>query len=656
MKRPLTQFTNGLIRGGLRGLLLAGLFSPLASAATEPAWLSLQSTNEISLEDLVNIKVTSVSKQEQNLFDAPAAVSVLSNEDLRRSGATSVAEALRLVPGLDVAQANSSQWAVSSRGFNSIYANKLLVLVDGRAVYTSLFAGVYWDLQQPMLDDVDRIEVIRGPGATLWGANAVNGVINVVTRSARDTQGGMVYGGGGDPHQAMSGARYGGQLGDNTYYRVFGSYQLNDDYPLANGQPAGDGWQNAQGGFRLDHYPHADTHFMWEAGVTGSDLDDHASDGYNVNTVGRWTREFSGRSSLEVQAYYDRTYRNEAARSQPTTDTGDISVQHTLELGERNAVIWGGGYRFTANHVEQTSPNNVVVNGNYHRQLFNVFAQDEFKILPDKFTVTAGSKLEHNDYTGFEIQPSIRAMFKPTEHQTLWAAVSRAVRTPDDVEAGNVFDIAVGAPVVGPGGGLYTPTLVSGSNLKSEVLWAYELGYRIQPCKRVGVDIATFYNDYSDLIGFGTVTQFVPGSPGMAEMPWMNNQSGHTYGGEASVTVSPTDNWRLTASYSLLIKEIDGQSAIVVGDPQHQAMLRSSYDFTKQASLDGQIRYVGGFTGVPAYITADIRFAYRLTERLELSLVGQNLFQDRHPEQGTLPLNVTSQVPRGFYGKITWHF
>jgi iron complex outermembrane receptor protein len=657
MKIMSNQSIGKFLRGGLRGLLAVGLFGPLVSAATDTTVLSPESSGDVSLEELVNIKVTSVSKKAENLNDAPAAISVLSNDDLRRSGATSVAEALRLVPGLDVGQVNSSQWAISSRGFNNVYANKLLVLMDGRAVYTPLFAGVYWDLQQPMLEDVDRIEVIRGPGATLWGANAVNGVINVVTRSAKDTQGAMIYGGGGDVHQAMGGARYGGQIGDNTYYRVFGSYQLNDDSSLANGQSARDGWQSVEGGFRLDHYPQADTHLTWQADTTVSDLDDHTSDGYNVNTLGRWTRELSERASLEAQAYYDRTYRNEAIRSRYSIDTVDLSLQHMFGLGERNDVIWGLGYRFMVNGNEQTNPNNSVHNGSFNRQIFSAFVQDEFKIVPDKFTLTAGTKLEHNDITGFEIQPSIRAVCKPAENQTVWAAVSRAVRTPNDLAAGDVFAIGVGAPIPGPGGGLYVPTLVSGSNLKSEVLWAYELGYRIQPCNRISVDIATFYNNYSDLLGFGNPTQFTPGTPyGVAKIPWANNQSGHTYGGEVSVTVTPADNWRLIASYSLLKENIHGQSAISGGDPQHQVTLRSSYDFTKHASLDAQIRYVSQFSNVPAYVTADVRLSYRLTARLELSLVGQNLFEDRHLEQGSIPLTATAEIPRGFYGKITWRF
>ncbi|MBW8864629.1 MAG: TonB-dependent receptor, partial [Verrucomicrobia bacterium] len=362
--------------------------------------------------------------------------------------------------------------------------------------------------------------------------------------------------------------------------------------------------------------------------------------------------------SIEAQAYYDRTYRNEAMRSQSAMDTIDLSLQHTFGLGERNDVIWGLGYRFIANENRQTTPLAVVRNSSFDRQLFSAFVQDEFKIVPDRFTVTAGTKLEHNDYTGFEIQPSVRAVFKPTEHQTLWAAVSRAVRTPDDIEASDAFAIAIGAPFTGPGGGQYLPTLVSGSDLKSETLLAYEAGYRVQPCNRLSVDIAAFYNDYRDLTGFGSISKFTPGTPyGTAEIPWVNSQNGHTYGFEASVTVTPMDNLRVIASYSLLRGNVHGVTDNADDpDPQQQVVLRSAYDFTKHASLDAQLRYVGQFDGVPPYVTADIRLSYRPTDRLELSLVGQNLFQDRHLEQAGVPLTVTAEIPRGFYGKITWRF
>jgi iron complex outermembrane recepter protein len=484
----------------------------------------------------------------------------------------------------------------------------------------------------------------------------------VVTRSARDTQGGLIYGGGGNVELATGGARYGGQVGEHTYYRVFGGYQLKDDYLLPNGNPADDGWQSGQGGFRIDHYPGAETHLTWQTEVTVLDLDDHVSDAYNFNTLGRWTHQLAERSGIEVQTYYDRTYRNEAMRSRSLTDTIDLTGQHTFGLGARNDVIWGLGYRFVGNHIEQTSPAATVRDGGFSQQVFSAFIQDEFKLIPERLILTAGTKLEHNDFTGFELQPSVRAMFKPTNRQSLWAAVSRAVRTPDELESKDVFAIPVGAPFVGPGGGLFVPTLVGNSDVAAEVLWAYELGYRVQPAKRVSLDLAAFYNVYDDLIGIGDVARFVPGAPvGTAEFPWSNALHGETYGGEGSVTVSPTDAWRLTAGYALLFANIHGPAGsnpegIERGSPRHQAILRSSYNFTSRASVDAQLRYVSNIRTVPSYLTADVRLRYQVNDRLELSLVGHNLLDNQHPEQAAIPLTVIAEVPRGFYGKLTWRF
>lgn len=614
---------------------------------------------DLSIEQLMNETVTSVSKKAQSLIDAAAAIATLSNEDLRNSGATSVTEALRLVPGVDVGAVNASQWAVSARGFNSLYANKLLVLIDGRAVYTPLFAGVYWDLQQPRLEDLDRIEVIRGPGGTLWGANAVNGVINVVTRSARETEGAIVSGGGGDPHQVLAGARYGGHLGQDTWYRVYAGYQKSSDFPLASGDGAGDGWAGARTGFRFDAYPQNGRHMTWQANAARVETDNDSTAAYNISTLGRWTQEWSDRSSMELQGYYDRTYRNEASRAASTVDTFDLTLQNIAGLGERNDLIWGLGYRFigvagaTTNSVAQVTDNEFAM------QLFSGFVQDEFKLLPQRLSLTAGLKLERNDFTGLELQPSVRALFKPEESESLWAAISRAVRTPDVVEGRDAVAVSSGEPFTGPGGGQYVPTLVGNRQLKSEVLWAYELGYRILLSQGVSVDLAAFYNDYRRLIGVGSIERFIAGNPGQAEIPWANNVDGESHGGELAVTARPARAWRLTAAYSLLLAYLHGGADAVPtqhGSPRHKASLRSSWDFSEISSLDTQLRYVGPILGVASYFTADLRWSYRPRENLEFSLVGQNLLQPSHAEQGPALLTVNSEVPRGVYAKLGCRF
>ena len=616
---------------------------------------------DLSIEQLLNESVTSVTKRETRQVDAPAAISVLSNDDIQRTGATTIADALRLVPGLHVGAVNSGEFAVSARGFSNIFSNKMLVLVDGRAVYNALFAGVFWDLQQPILEDLDRIEIIRGPGAAVWGANAMNGVINIVSRSARETQGGLAYVGGGNIHESMVGGRYGGKIGDDIYYRIFASSQSTHSYTNADGSSAEDDWKSWQGGFRLDQYADASTHLTWQADVTKLEQETGGLDAYNINTLGRLTYELSGRSSIELQAYYDRVYRDSPLRAIGHSDTFDFTAQHNFSLGQFHDITWGLGYRFIATSVKETNPLAKVNTNQFDLNLFSLFFQDEWHMFQDKLTVTTGARVEHNDYTGFEIQPNLRVLFKPTEKQTLWAAVSRAVRTPAATEGMDVFAFAYGQPFAAPGG-LYVPTVVGNDSPSSEVLWAYEMGYRLQPHRKVSIDSAAYYNRYKDLINVGEISRFNPGIPvGTAERPFKNNLSAETYGGELAVTVSPTDTWRLTTSYSLLFADFHGADLSIAEEqerfmPTHLVGLRSSYDFSSRASFDVQLRYVDQIDMVPSYITADLRLLYHLTDNLDISLVAQNIFEDQHLEQRPQAVTITTQVPRGFYAKITWRF
>ncbi len=642
----------------LVGFLLLAACSAGAADGGAPSTNSLA---DLSLEELLDVKVTSVSKKAEDLNAAAAAIFVLSNDDLRRSGATTVADALRLVPGLQVAAIDAGNWAISARGFNSRFANKLLVMIDGRTVYSPFFSGVYWDIQQVFLEDVDRIEVIRGPGATIWGANAVNGVISIVSKSARDTQGGLIYGGGGDVHQGDGGARYGGQLDENTYYRVYGAYQLNDNFERVNGQSADDGWDLAKGGFRVDHYTRTDGQLTWQGAGYAGNIENRGGDQNGVNTLGRWTQRISERSGYEVQAFLDHAFLNNALM-EITEDTADLAFCAKLGIGARNDVIWGLGYRFTDTQLlKANSPIAVIAGDNIPLNLFSAFVQDELKLIPDSLTFTLGTKIEHNDITGVEVQPSARLAFMPSENQTVWAAVSRAVRTPSVIEGKKSVDITAGPPVAGPGGGLYQPMAVSSPDVESERLWAYELGYRVQPDRRVNVDVAVFYNDYSRLMGRQS-GGFIPGVPlGILASEPANTLWGESYGGEAVLTAAATDCWRLSASYALLMMRVHGKSAdeakaIEENAPTHQVVLRSSYDVTRRFSLDGDIRYVGAVLEVGAYVTADLHLSYRPSADLEMSLVGQNLLDAGHPEQASDIRAPTTEVPRGFYGKITRRF
>ncbi len=645
------------LRRQCRAVLAAGAFA--VSAAPVPA----NELADLSLEQLLDESVTSVSRREQRLTDVATAVTVLGADELQRLGATSLGDALRTVPGMNVAAVSASQWAISARGFNNLYANKLLVQIDGRAVYTPLFAGVFWDQQQPMLADVERIEVIRGPGATIWGANAVNGVISVVGRDARDTQGALVYGAGGDVDRG-GGGRYGGRLGADTWYRVFSSVRRTDDYALAGGRAARDGWDAWHGGWRIDDHSILDTQLTWQADATVVNFDAGTSDGYNVNTLARWTRHLPQRSGFDLQLWYDRTDRYNAARARSMSDTVDLSFTHRLGLGERNDLVWGLGYRAAANHLGQTVPEITVTDGEFGLQLFSAFVQNEFRPVPERWTVTAGVKLEHNDFTGFEVQPSVRAAFKPRERETWWAAVSRAVRTPSALEGRDMMAVVVAPPFTGPGGGSYVPTLRGNPDLRAEVLWAYELGYRVQAGTSASVDVATFYNDYADVVDFGGIERLeagASGEPGTAELRWVNAIDARTWGGEIAAVWRPAAAWRLTTGYALLVAQVSAESGaapVTVNrqSPRQQANLGASYGIGRRAGCDAQLRYVGELRAVPAFTTADLRLWHRPHEQVELSVTGRNLLDARHPEQAQARFAITSEVPRSVQGKVVWRF
>ncbi len=614
---------------------------------------------DFTLEELMNEIVTSASKRAQRLSDTAAAIYVLSHEDIQRSGATHVADTLRMVPGMQVSSANASQWAVSPRGFNVTNANKLLVLIDGRPVYTPLFSGVYWDIQQPMLEDLDRIEVIRGPGATLWGANAVNGVINITSREARDTQGGLVYGGGGDYLDSFGGARYGGRLGDNTYYRVFATGQSRDRHPTA-GTSYDDSWDSRHAGYRLDHYSGESTHLTWQADYTAADLEAGVSDVYNVNTIARLSHDLSPDSAVEVQVFYDRTHRNDAPRSISTIDTYDVEFQHTLLIGDRHITVWGLGYRHIITEALPSGPLTIGRNRHLEQHLYSAFAQHEYALVPDRLFITGGAKFEHNDVTGVEVQPSLRALFKPTPNQTLWSAVSRSVRTPGQWESQDLLAYVVAPPILTPGGA-FVPILTGNGDPESEVVHTVELGYRIQASPRLKFDLATFFNHYEGLLTYGPVTRWVPGAPfGYAEIPVLNGPRAQTYGGELLADYAATESVHLRAGFGMILVDLEVPAGFVSTDPlkapRHQATLGAAWDVTRRFQIDAQARYVDRIYQTPAYLTADLRLAYRPLENLEVALVGRNLLEPSHPEAAGILGGTVNEVPRSVHAKVTWHF
>jgi iron complex outermembrane receptor protein len=666
--------------------LMAAAFSVLLlgpiTAKAQRQTISSGDLTDASLEELMNTEVTSVSRKEQKLSKVAAAIYVITQDDIRRSGATTIPDLLRMVPGLDVAQVAANTWAISSRGFNDQIADKLLVLIDGRSVYDPTFSGVYWDQQNVPLEDIDRIEVIRGPGATVWGANAVNGVINIITKSSKVTQGGLATAGAGSS-EAHGLVQYGGKAGRAGTFRLFASQDNYNNHVNGFDQPAEDAWHLTHGGFRSDWDLSGRDALTVEGDIiTGRErqvlssfislyppleglFDDAIRPGAG-DILGRWTHTFSGRSDMALQVYYDGVNQTNSGVRQ-LWHTFDLDFQHHVHAGSRQDVVWGFEYRHTSDNI---LPGYAISFNPSSRSenLSSAFVQDEIK-LADSLSFTVGSKLEHNSFTGFEAEPSGRLAWSPAERQTLWTAVSRAIRQPARSDVNLVFNDEV---FPGPGGLNTLVTVLGNPNFKSEVLLAYEAGYRVEPVSRVSLDLATFYNVYHDLqtIEPGAPTLVSTSMPPYILAPQMfgNGMHGQTYGAEASADWSVVNRWRVSGSYSLLNMhlqldptslDVSNATASAGQSPRHQFQVRSYLTLPGRFDFDTSLYYVDRLPALntPAYSRVDARFGWRPTESLELSVVGQNLLDERHFEfinisEQTQP----SQVQRSVYGKITWRF
>ncbi|MBI4600563.1 MAG: TonB-dependent receptor [Planctomycetes bacterium] len=629
----------------------------------------------LSLEELLDVEVTSVAKKEQRLSESAAAVYVITQEDIRRSGIREIPELLRLVPGLQVARIDSNKWAISSRGFNGRFANKLLVLIDGRSVYTPLFSGVYWDVQDTLVKDIERIEVIRGPGAALWGANAVNGVINIITKAAEDTQGGLVTGGGGSEDPFSGGLRYGGAIGERAHYRVYGKYANHDDFVYAGGGDAADEWDLLQGGFRLDWKAapsdlltiQGDTYAgevqsrttIAVVGPPFSQTRDDAAHLFGANALARWTHTFSESSEGVLQAYYDRADRNDHIFPN-VHDTFDVDLQHRFAALPWNEVTWGLGYRAVLDQLED-GPSAFAAPQSRTVHLLNGFLQDESRFFGDALRITLGTKLEHNDFTGLEVQPSGRIAWIASERHTFWGAASHAVRTPSRAENDIRFNSSASPGLV---------AAVFGTNgTESEALHAFELGYRTRPLDWISLDAAAFYNLYDGLQTTSAGIPFFEASPPPAHvvvpLAFGNKMEGETLGVELSVAVRATEWWKLSGGYTFLEMSLDARSSAAAGaddaedrSPANQAHLRSYFDLPWDLELDLLLFYVDHISGfrVPSYVRLDARLGWRPTKDLEVSVGVQNALDDRHPEFGAEPLTTPSEVEHSVYGRLTWRF
>ena len=652
---------------------------PPSVCAAEPSDNPPRDLKNLSIEDLMEIEVTSVSRKVERLSDAAAAIFVITNEDIRRSGATSIPEALRMVPGLEVARIDSNKWAISSRGFNGRFANKMLVLFDGRTAYSPLFSGVFWDRQDTLLEDIDRIEIIRGSGATLWGANAVNGIINIITKNSGETQGGLVMAGGGTEEKGFAGARYGLKLGEDTNLRLFAKYLDHGNFEDAAGKDAADSWHAARGGFRLDSEPSGKDNLTLQGDIYYGRLGetytvptlvipysrtfDTRNGNFGANLLSRWKHAFSASSGLALQFYYDHTDQDFSVLEE-RRDTVDLDFQHSFSLFERHGLIWGLGYRFTSDHIRSTD---LLAYDPEQRDdhLFSAFLQDDITLIENRLRLTLGAKFEHNDYTGFEWQPNARILWTPHERHTVWAAVSRAVRTPSRTDSDVRFNILTFPPGVPP-----NPTpfpgkaVVNGSSgFKAEELISYELGYRVKPSETLSVDIAAFYNRYHKLRNVSLPQIDLASLTGNVMV--INNDKAETYGVELATDWAPLEWWRICVAYTFLEMNIYSPDPSIEPtsdagkNPEHQLSVRSQINLGRDVDFDLWLRYVGNLPSIDigSYVTLDARLAWRPLRNLEISLVGQNLVHDRRlefiPELiNTLP----TRAERSFYGKITWTF
>ena len=626
----------------------------------------------MSLQQLINIQVTSVSKKETDLFTAPAAIYVITQEDIRRSGMTSIPELLRMVPGLDVAQIDANHWAISARGFNDQFATKLLVLIDGRTIYAPVTAGVLWNVQDVPLDNIDRIEVIRGPGAALWGANAVNGVINIITKSAKDTQGGLATVTYGMADQPSTTVQYGGQLATNLFYRAYVTYFNCDNFVDSTGKATADAWNAVQGGFRTDWEPTTENNFTLqgdfyysEAGETIDETtltppfanrNNYVDYNNGGNVLGRWTHNFSDTSQLNLQLYYDHS-EGGIAPVIIKNDTYDFDLQHRFALGTRQDIVWGTGYRFLAEDISSQDFFVTLTPSRDSDQLYSTFVQDDITVVRDRLDLTLGSKFEHNDITGFEVEPNVRLAWTPTEKQTVWAAISRAVRTPSSLERDILENRSYSPPVL--------VEVLGDPNNISEGVTAYELGYRIKPAERLSFDVATFYNVYDHLIETvqGTPSFEPPAGPVVVPLTFQNNTRAETYGAEISSEWHVTDSWKLTASYTFLQGHLNPQPAYN-NDPQNQFQIHSYLNLPHHVELDGAVFYVdqinpllgSASTSMPSYVRMDFGVTWRPTKSLELGIFGQNLLDGNHAEFTNYKTTVLTEIPRSIMGRITWRF
>jgi iron complex outermembrane receptor protein len=613
-------------------------------------------------------------------------VFVISAEDIRRSGIAVLPELLRLAPGVQVARLASGAWAVSVRGFNDEYSNKLLVLVDGRSVYNEFYSGVFWDTLNISVGDIERIEVIRGPGAAMWGTNAVNGVINVITRSAKSTQGVLIAGGVGSETSSNASLRYGGEAG-GANYRVGAQNTTTDPFQILSSASPSRGWVSHSGDFRMDWDLSARDSLLVSAGFYDSSLgvivpvatiaapnappaDDHSiTSGENV--LARWQHIISDTSSIEVRFSFQHMFRNDP-QSAGDIKTFDYGFQQHAHWGERNDLIWGFSFRENAFQMTPTAALRFNPLRADHDEVA-LFGQDEIALIPDKLSFILGAQASHTETIGYAIQPTGRLLWKPTQVLSGWIAVSRAERTPSLNDRG--VDL-LQAPIAVPSGSPLIPSLwgvvnvVGNPAVRPETVLSYEAGQRVQASKTVSFDVSMFYSLYQHLLSVSTgapVMQFYSGMPYL-QIPVMtgNERYGESYGAELATTWNVNSRWRLMGGSSWLRVQTRSYAGDISVDqqrtsaatPHYQWNLRSNFDLTRTLQIDTTLYYTAAMiqTGIPQHLRGDLRIGWRPRPKVELSIGVQDAFQANHLEFESTRFNQLAEVPRNFYGRVTWRF
>jgi iron complex outermembrane receptor protein len=650
----------------LGGLSSGAQTSPTSGGPVEPSAEVVERLRDLDLENLLS---SVASKKEEPIFVTPAAVTVVNAEEIRRAGVRTLPDALRLVPGMEVAQINGNQWAVSARGFNDRFANKFLVLQDGRALYTPQFGGTFWDVQRPLLADLDQIEVVRGPGGTLWGANAVNGVVNIVTKDARDTLGTYAASGGG-PYQAFAEARYGDRLGDSGAWRAYVKYDWQERLPLGDGENF-DGSETFGTGFRAD-WEANDNHLTLQGDYLRGEreqpiyyadyappyasLAHEAFDVENANVLARWTHTFEDGTDIRLQAYWDHLLRD--PESFPLRhDVGDFELQHRILLPGRQELTYGAGYRHYRDHVDNRRIELVEDPASRTLPLWSAFVRDEIGIVEDTLNLIVGSKFEDNDFTGFEVQPDARLLWLAASNHTVWTGVSRAVRTPTRAHE----DLTALQPL--PFGlARYT----GNRDIESEDLLCLQAGWRVRFGDRAGADLSTYYGFYDDLDSNDVGTPFVEDTPApphvIVPVRTVNAGRVDTFGVELGADYRPLEWWQLRGGYSYFgYTGAENLAYDSAATPEHQVFVRSSMDLPADLELDlwGRYRSALELYDLDGFVELDVRLAWRPRPWLEVALVGQNLVHDTRQDFGIPPFNIAapvSEVPRTFYGQVTVRF